>query len=109
MTTEEEKVGNPICESCEEDRKNASKNAQRLMKKEDECFPLYQKIEECSKISGHRVQSCYKEWREYAHCRKTWIAKERGFIHNRPKAPENWLKRHPEYNDYGEHYHNYSK
>eukprot|EP00485_Elphidium_margaritaceum_P010955 CAMPEP_0202697284 /NCGR_PEP_ID=MMETSP1385-20130828/10618_1 /ASSEMBLY_ACC=CAM_ASM_000861 /TAXON_ID=933848 /ORGANISM="Elphidium margaritaceum" /LENGTH=113 /DNA_ID=CAMNT_0049353707 /DNA_START=46 /DNA_END=387 /DNA_ORIENTATION=- len=108
--SEVEKVGNPICESCEEDRKNAGQNAS-LMKK-DECYPLFQKVEECGKISGHRVQACFKEWREFAMCKKHWIAKERNIIYNTPKAPDSWLKRHPEFvhSDYDrEKYDNYGK
>eukprot|EP01084_Bolivina_argentea_P150443 262737_1 len=110
QTVPSEKVGNPICESCEEDRKNASVNAKRVMSAEtDECYPLFQKVEECGKVSGHRVQACFKEWREFASCKKAWIKRERGFIHNSPKAPESWLKKHPEFRDYKEHYHNYRK
>ena len=89
------KVGNPICESCEEDRKNISVNAARVMREENECYPLYQKVEECGKVSGHRVQACFKEWREFASCKRNWIAKERGIVYNRPKAPEKWLEKHP--------------
>eukprot|EP00486_Rosalina_sp_Unknown_P007865 CAMPEP_0201588384 /NCGR_PEP_ID=MMETSP0190_2-20130828/154378_1 /ASSEMBLY_ACC=CAM_ASM_000263 /TAXON_ID=37353 /ORGANISM="Rosalina sp." /LENGTH=67 /DNA_ID=CAMNT_0048040425 /DNA_START=23 /DNA_END=223 /DNA_ORIENTATION=+ len=53
--------GNPLCESCDEDRKNASANGKRVMRR-DECYPLFQKVEECGKVSGHRVQACFKEW-----------------------------------------------
>eukprot|EP01084_Bolivina_argentea_P128425 227015_1 len=113
VTPGNEKVGNPICESCEEDRKNASKNGV-LMKNEVKCYPLFQKVEECGKVSGHRVQACFKEWREFAQCKKAWIAQERGFVYNSPKAPEGWLKRHPEFQPYEahpvkKHYHNYRK
>ena len=114
--TATDKVGNPICESCEEDRKNSSINARRA--NVDECTPLMLKVEECAKVSGHRVQACFKEWREFAQCKKHWIAVDRGFIHNAPKAPEAWLEKHPEFRPYkpqksqgryAEHYHNYSK
>eukprot|EP00484_Ammonia_sp_Unknown_P015259 CAMPEP_0197055936 /NCGR_PEP_ID=MMETSP1384-20130603/75843_1 /TAXON_ID=29189 /ORGANISM="Ammonia sp." /LENGTH=109 /DNA_ID=CAMNT_0042489707 /DNA_START=23 /DNA_END=352 /DNA_ORIENTATION=+ len=97
---ETEKVGNPICESCEEDRKNSERNAALLPK--DECTPLFDAIQECSKVSGHRVQACFKEWREFAQCKKHIIAQERGFAYNAPRAPESWLKRHPEFRPYNE-------
>jgi len=96
------KKGNPICDSCESDRKNSSFNARRGMREDDECWPLYLKVEECGKVSGHRVQACFKEWREFASCKRQWIAKERHIAYNRPQAPEKWLERHPEFRDYVE-------
>ena len=83
------------CPQCVQDRKNISANARRVMREESECYPLYQKVEECGKVSGHRVQACFKEWREFASCKRNWIAKERGIVYNRPRAPEKWLEKHP--------------
>lgn len=62
------KIGNPLCESCEEDRKNAKENSKLI--KHEPCFDIYKKVERCMAESDNQISKCTKVWKEYHMCRK---------------------------------------
>ena len=60
---------NPICESCEEDRKNSEKLGQLM---EDEpCADIYKTVANCMKTKQNQSSACVNEWKEFAMCQKS--------------------------------------
>lgn len=47
LSQENDRVGNPLCESCETDRKNVAKNLKKLQN--DPCYELIQILADCSR------------------------------------------------------------
>lgn len=69
LTPEQQKVGNYLCESCEEDRKLAEVSAELI--KDEPCWDVYKDVESCMKNNNNQASICSDLWKKYAQCRQT--------------------------------------